>query len=720
LWLRQISKLQKLDLMTTHQVLEKYFGFREFLDAQEEVIDAIVGGADALVVMPTGGGKSLCYQLPALMLEGTTVVVSPLIALMKDQVDVLQGRGISATLINSSLTWPEQQERIRSLARGEFKLVYIAPERFRSQSFINALGAATIALFAVDEAHCLSMWGHDFRPDYFRLNLVLEKLGRPQVAAFTATATPDVRRDILTHLDLREPREFVAGFARPNLKLIVTQVANDAEKYDRLRALVRDHKTGIVYCATRKRVEAVAENLQLEGISSLLYHGGMNDEERERAQNAFMRREKDIVVATNAFGMGIDRADIRFVAHFEVPGSVEAYYQEAGRAGRDGEAATCELFFNHADTRVQEFFIEGSNPPPAFIIDTYEMLRREAGANHELQLSLKEMAARLETDGNDMMLNSSLHILDREGYIDRFDIPGRRVRGTRLLKPEVRGAQLKLDTAKLREKERRDRVKLKMMIDFAYARLCRQQTILRYFGEADPTPCGNCDVCLETAGPVRAATEDEALIVRKALSGVARMSVRTRSGWQPRFGRGRIVQTLVGSRSREIIDARLDQLSTYGLLKNEGVAYSNQLLRELQDCGMLTSTGGQYPTVTLTERGEEIMKGATDYALRWPQLSAVPEATRSRKGKAKTARALEQLSPADAALFERLKKVRLVLARENGNVPAYVVFPDETLRAFARLKPRSVQAGRKIRGVGDLKAQRYLSAFLEAIEKALR
>ncbi len=702
--------------MTPHQTLEKYFGFREFLDAQEEVIDAILSGADGLVVMPTGGGKSLCYQLPALMLEGTTIVVSPLIALMKDQVDSLARRGIAATLINSSIAPNEQQERIRALARGEFKLVYIAPERFRSRSFIDALGQATIALFAVDEAHCLSMWGHDFRPDYFRLNVVLEKLGRPQVAAFTATATPDVRRDILTHLSLREPREFVAGFARPNLKLIVAQVANESEKHARLRALVSEHKTGIVYCATRKRVEAVAETLRDAGVSSILYHGGMNDEERERAQNAFMRREKDIVVATNAFGMGIDRADLRFVAHFEMPGSIEAYYQEAGRAGRDGEAATCELFFNHADTRVQEFFIEGGNPPHAFIVETYEMLRREADEKHELALSLKDMTGLLDSGGNDMMLNSALHILDREGYIDRFDIPGRRVRGTRLLKPDLNGSQLKFDTAKLREKERRDRAKLKTIVDFAYARVCRQQTILRYFGEADPTPCGNCDICLETAGPAIAPSEEDTLIVRKALSGVARMSVRTHEGWQPKFGRGRIVQTLVGSRSREIIDARLDQLSTYGLLKAEGVAYCNQLLRELQESGMLVSTGGQYPMVTLTDRGEEIMKGAVDYALRWPQRAAVSENIRTRKAKTKSATA-EDLPPSDTELFEQLKKVRLTLARENGNLPAYVIFPDETLRAFARLKPRSVSAGRKIRGVGDLKAERYLPSFLAAIEE---
>jgi ATP-dependent DNA helicase RecQ len=344
------------------------------------------------------------------------------------------------------------------------------------------------------------------------------------------------------------------------------------------------------------------------------------------------------------------------------------------------------------------------------------MLRREADEKHELQISIKEMATLLGSDGNDMMLSSSLHVLDREGYIDRFDIPGRRVRGTRLLKPDVRGHQLELDAAKLREKERRDRAKLKLMVDFAYARTCRQQAILRYFGEADPVRCGNCDICLETAGPSHAPTADEALIVRKALSGVARMSTRGGEEWEPRFGRGRIVQTLVGSRSREIIQARLDQLSTYGLLKSEGVAYLNQLMRELQDVGMLVSSGGQYPMVTLTKLGEEVMKGRTDYELHWPQRAVYGSSDKSsqRRAKARTA-SLDESVPIDTAVYERLKKVRLDLARENGNVPAFMIFPDETLRAFARLKPKTVEAGRKIRGVGEIKAQRYLPAFIEAI-----
>jgi ATP-dependent DNA helicase RecQ len=256
-----------------------------------------------------------------------------------------------------------------------------------------------------------------------------------------------------------------------------------------------------------------------------------------------------------------------------------------------------------------------------------------------------------------------------------------------------------------------------MMIDFAYSRTCRQQTIRRYFGEEEPARCGNCDVCRQSAGSSRAPTEAEALIVRKLLSGVARMSARASDGWEPRFGRGRIVQTLVGSRSREIIASGLDQLSTHGILKSEGVAFLNEVLRELQETGMLSSSHGQYPMVTLTQRGEEVMKGASDYELRWPVRTGGARVERSGGLQVKS-NAGANVEPEDEALLKRLKKVRLELARQNGNLPAYVVFADETLRAFARFKPGSVEAGRKIRGVGEVKAQRYLPAFIEAITNA--
>jgi len=337
--------------------LKKYFGFDGFLDAQEEVVDQILSGQDGLVVMPTGGGKSLCYQLPAMCLDGVTLVISPLIALMKDQVDALQEKGIPATMINSTLDPGEQRQRIAAMKQGEYKLVYIAPERFRSGSFMEAMRDVNVALFAVDEAHCLSQWGHDFRPEYMRLGQALEKLGKPQAIALTATATPVVRKDILEVLALREPFETVSGFSRPNLSLVINEVDKHKVKHERLKEVVKKWKTGVVYCSTRKRVEEVGELLHSWGVKSIAYHGGMTADEREQTQNKFISKEADVAVATNAFGMGIDRSDVRFVLHYEIPGSIEAYYQEAGRAGRDGEAAYCELLFNYADTRTQEFFV---------------------------------------------------------------------------------------------------------------------------------------------------------------------------------------------------------------------------------------------------------------------------------------------------------------------------------------------------------------------------
>src|SRR6202048_1816929 len=415
--------------MDPQQALERYFGFREFREPQGEVISAVLKGEDVFVVMPTGGGKSLCYQLPSILRDGVTVVVSPLVALMKDQVDALVSKGLSATLINSTLSGGEQQQRIRRMREGEFKLVYIAPERFRSRSFLQALGQITIGLFAIDEAHCISQWGHDFRPDYFRLGSVLEELGRPQVAAFTATATPEVRTDIVKRLGLENPSVFVAGFARPNLRLIVTETERESDKYNRLRELVQRHRTGIVYCATRKRVDQVSEELKSWGIRVVSYHGGIDDAAREEAQSRFTQSNCDVAVATNAFGMGIDLSDLRFVVHFEIPGSLEAYYQEAGRAGRDGEPAECELLFNYADTRVQDFFIDGSNPSVELIRNVYLLLRNMANEQGEIVRSIQDIAARLDQEINDMAVHSAITILDRHGVIERSDIPGQRLAG---------------------------------------------------------------------------------------------------------------------------------------------------------------------------------------------------------------------------------------------------------------------------------------------------
>ncbi len=705
------------DSPTTHDALaalEQYFGHRKFLDGQERIIAAILAGQDTMAIMPTGGGKSLCYQLPALIMDGVTVVVSPLIALMKDQVDALERRGIAATMINSTISAGEQQSRIEALRRGEYRLVYVAPERFRHRAFTDALRTADIALLAVDEAHCISQWGHDFRPDYMRLGESIQRLGSPQVAAFTATATPEVRADIMRQLALRDPYECVSGFSRPNLSLNVNHCAKKNDKFERLRAVVKEYKTGIVYCATRAKVDDVTSELKAWGVKVIAYHGGMKEDERTRVQEQFNSRRAAVAVATNAFGMGIDRSDVRFVIHFEIPGSLEAYYQEAGRAGRDGEPGWCELLFNFADTRTQEFFIEGSNPGYDTICDVYEALRDRRDASDRVICSIEQLA---EYSGakNDMAVSSAISVLVRGRYIDRFDVPGQRIRGTELLQPNVAARDLQLDREALAEKDRRDRDKLKRMIDWAYAASCRQRGILEYFGEENAGDCGNCDQCRQQAARsgARSLTVDELQTVRKALSGVARCSTRHGDKWEGRFGRARIAGMLTGSRSKEVLSVRLDELSTYGILKEEGAAFVQSLLREMESAGLLCTSGSEYPLLTLTERGAAIMKSGGALQLQLPNIHAGlrPRAA----GKPEPEVELRELG-FDESLYKKLRDLCQFLAKRD-HVPTYSVFNNQTLEFLTRLRPTTMAAGLRIRGIGEKNAQKYLEPFLDVIRR---
>ncbi len=357
------------------EALRRFFGFEDFRSAQREIIQSVLDGDDTLVVMPTGGGKSLCYQVPALLLRGVTVVVSPLIALMKDQVDALEQRGIRATTINSTLEFGALSQRLNDIRHGLYSLVYVAPERFENPRFLEQMAGVRIALFAIDEAHCISEWGHDFRPSYLKLREALEHFARPPVIALTATATPSVQEDIVRQLGLKRPRRFVRGFDRPNLAYSVAQGSDkDATLRRMLTAPGADQGSVIVYCGTRRSVERVGTMLHAERLPVTIYHAGMKDADRRAAQEAFISGRARVIVATNAFGMGIDKPDVRQVVHYDMPGSIEAYYQEAGRAGRDGNPAACTLLADGGERRLQEFFIRTSCPTRDQVNAVYDAL----------------------------------------------------------------------------------------------------------------------------------------------------------------------------------------------------------------------------------------------------------------------------------------------------------------------------------------------------------
>lgn len=397
------------------------FGLDSFRPGQREVIEAVLAGRDTLCIMPTGGGKSLCYQLPSLARPGVTVVVSPLIALMKDQVDSLAGCGIAAACINSSMSLAEQGEKMDALLRGEYRLLYVAPERLRHGGFLRAIQNVDVQMLAVDEAHCISQWGHDFRPDYARLGKFRQRIGNPQVVALTATATSLVQQDICTVLELREPARFVSGFARPNLSLAVETPAGNAARDRRLVAFLNAAAGGgIIYASTRKNCEHVVELVSSQtGLRPEFYHAGMPHEDRRRVQDNFMSGKTRVVVATNAFGMGIDKADLRYVVHYNLPGSLEAYYQEAGRAGRDGLPSRCLMLYSWQDRFIQEFFIENSYPSREIVRQVYGFLA--AFEQEPVEITLQEIRDQLGLSIGTQGIANCENLLEKAGAIERLD-----------------------------------------------------------------------------------------------------------------------------------------------------------------------------------------------------------------------------------------------------------------------------------------------------------
>ena len=463
-------------------ILKEVFGYEDFLSGQFEVIQSVLSEVDTLAVRPTGAGKSLCFQIPALMLEGLTLVVSPLLALMKDQIDALERQGIASDAINSNQSISEQSDIIHRAITGEIKLLYVAPERFSNRQFLSAMAGCEISLLVVDEAHCISEWGHDFRPSYNDLGEFRKRLGIPQIVALTATADEKVRNDIVQRLGLVKPNVLVSSFDRPNLKFGNVRVRNQKQKREKIAELLEKNngESAIVYCATRKRVEDLTRWLQDKKIRCARYHAGLEVEDRIRIQDAFARDSLPTIVATNAFGLGIDKPDVRLVIHHDMPESIEAYYQEAGRAGRDGLPAECMLFFAPHDRRIREFFIDMAHPTKEVLVRVYEKLSEHDGES----VFVNDLFPDEKVAG----LNAAIQFFENIGAIAKTGY---------FVRIRKRIDLNKIDGSAVYEHRRYAIAKLNSMQEFTENLNCLRSNILRYFGESNvPGNCMNCSSCL--------------------------------------------------------------------------------------------------------------------------------------------------------------------------------------------------------------------------------
>ncbi len=710
------------------QTLNQRFGHEAFRSGQDRIIESVLRGQNALVVMPTGSGKSLCYQLPALMRDGCAIVISPLIALMKDQVDSLRAQNIEATFINSSLSAQEQFERLRACRAGAYKLLYVAPERFRNTRFLSAVEQMKVSLFAVDEAHCISEWGHDFRPDYLRLREAIEHLNQPQVLALTATATVDVQSDIVQQLGCPDMQRFVTGFNRSNLTYRVQAQHAMAAKLQLLKELLaaQDGGSVIIYAATRRAVEEVATALSTWGTDVLIYHAGLSDAMRRRTQEVFMSRSHGVIVATNAFGMGVDKSDVRCVVHFNLPRTIEAYYQEAGRAGRDGEPAECVMLFSFADVKIQEFLLEQSYPERSFIEDVYTQI--VALSRRQAEVPWRHLLPYRSHGSSAMMLDSSVKLLERAGYVERVaqygsgDDPAADPM-IRLVAAPVALSQLDIDYDALQRRKRHESQKLRQVMRYVNTRRCRRHHILGYFGEPWDLPnCGACDRCLDTGEaalrPQREPDEAEWVLIQKILSCIARM--------QGRYGRAKIVQVLMGSRAKDIRDTHLARLSTYGILKGTSKEVIDRYIEALLDSDCVDVVGEDYPKLELTRRGGAVMRRQQMVHLPFdvrPAAAAPPSVPKltptvvnaAAMGASPGASAGTATEP-DADLFERLRAQRTALARAE-SMPPYTVLHDSTLRELAIWQPTDRRSLLQIRGIGPAKADKYGDIFLDLIRE---
>ena len=577
--------------------LREHFGFSAFRPGQREACEAALAGRDVLVVMPTGSGKSLCYQLPALMRDDLTIVVSPLVSLMQDQVEALGSRiGGAAALVNAQQDGARNREALAGAVAGATRLLYVAPERFSSPGFAKALSEARVGLFVVDEAHCVSQWGHDFRPDYFRLADAARFLGARAIFASTATATPQVAGDIAGRLRLRDPVKVTTGFDRPNLSFAVVACRSAADKQRRLVAALSeaDALPAIVYAGTRAGCESVAAELEAAlGEEVIPYHAGLGREQRAVAQRRFMADEARVVVATNAFGMGVDKANVRTVAHASVPGSIEAYYQEAGRAGRDGAPARCLLLAQKRDKGLHVFFIERAAVDPAMFGRVVAALELRA-AGDRYDLGDDELAAL--TAAAPEQLRALIGHLARAGVLQPAPASPDRIRG-RLLAP-LDGDALGRCRAAADEAQRARWRQYRSVWAFVESQTCRRTAILRHFGDATAGRASTAQrLCCDVCNPSLVASDEPVTNVgaRRLAGDLDAAILEVVTSADPAVGRTRAVEILRGGRSAVIRRHSYDGLPTYGIYAHMS---SSDVLRRVDDLlktGRLRSTGGRFP-----------------------------------------------------------------------------------------------------------------------------
>ena len=592
---------------TPQTVLQNVFGYQQFRQGQQEVIESTLAGKDTFVIMTTGGGKSLCYQVPSLCLEGITLVISPLISLMKDQVDQLLTNGIEAAYLNSTQTLEEQRAVEQKALNGQLKLLYLSPEKVMTQGFYHFISHCKISFIAVDEAHCVSQWGHDFRPEYTLLGNLRNTFPNIPLMALTATADPTTRADILLHLRLNNPHTYLGIFDRPNIRYTVQEKFKPMEQLAKFIAGQKG-KSGIVYCNSRKKVEEITEKLSARNISVMGYHAGMSVQQRETVQNAFQRDNIQVVVATVAFGMGINKSNVRFVVHFDLPRSIESYYQETGRAGRDDLPSQAVMFYDPADyTWLQKMLLE---------------------------------------------------------------------------EPESEQRDIKQH-------------KLQAIGAFAESQTCRRLVLLNYFGESRQEPCKNCDICLE---PPR---KYDGLVDAQKV-----MSVIYRTGQS--FGMHYIISVLRGLNHQKIRQYGHDQLSVYGIGKDQSQDYWVSVIRQLIHLGLIKQNIVNNSALQLTEEARPVLRSEVKLELATPRLTFSASAYSQKQTTARY----------DKDLFARLRFLRKQIA-DKENIPPYVVFNDATLEEMAQFTPTTKAEMLDINGVGERKLERFGDAFMNLIQSHL-